>query len=152
MTTYSTIVFESNTRLICVRCFHKDQFVLPDFVQNALHTVRLKKGQRWRTHHIVPSGNNTLHVQITGKECHYSVWDNLAVFYEDATEVADHCRIVPDFEARANRDLITSTSNDLLQRKSVRDLIRRDDMIRSKPVARRSFAQASWDMTLEQLA
>ena len=34
--TYPTIVFESDARLVCIRRFNKDKFVLPHFSQDAL--------------------------------------------------------------------------------------------------------------------
>jgi len=66
------------------------------------------------TYHVIPSCYYRFHIEVTGKECHNSIGYNLAVFDEDATKVTNDGWVVPDFEPRADCDLVTSTSDDLL--------------------------------------
>lgn len=63
--------------------------------------------------HIIPCGHYAFHIQVTGKESDDTVWDNFAVLNEYAAEVTYDGWIVPDFKARADRYLITSSGDDL---------------------------------------
>ena len=65
------------------------------------------------THHIVPRGDNALHIQIAWEERDDPIWYNLAIFNEDASEIADNGRVVPDFEPGADGDLVATAGNDL---------------------------------------
>jgi alpha-ketoglutarate-dependent taurine dioxygenase len=64
-------------------------------------------------HHIVPSSNYGLHVEIAWEEGNDSVWHNFAVFHENTAKVSNHGGIISNFKARADVDLITTTSYDL---------------------------------------
>lgn len=61
-------------------------------------------------HHIIPCGDNGLHIEITREKCHNSVWNDLAVLNENAPKVAHDGGVVSNFELRANGYLIASTS------------------------------------------
>lgn len=65
------------------------------------------------TCHVIPRCDDRLHVQIAWEEGHHAIWDNLAIFDEDASEVPYHGRIISDFKAGANGDLIAPACNDL---------------------------------------
>lgn len=60
-------------------------------------------------YHVVPRGNDGLHVQVTGEEGHDAVGHDLTVLDQDAPKVPDNARIVPDLEPAADRDLIRPT-------------------------------------------
>ena len=65
------------------------------------------------TNHVVPRGNNRFHVEVAGEERNDAVWDDLGVFDEDTAEIANHCRVIANFEPRADSDLVAAARNDL---------------------------------------
>ena len=81
--------------------------------------VSTRLGRVDRTNHIVPCGDNRFHVKITGEKGNNSVWNNLAILDQDTAKIADHCRVVSDFEAGADSDLIAAAGNDLCQLRQV---------------------------------
>jgi hypothetical protein len=66
-----------------------------------------------RTNHIIPCGNDRFHVKIAGKKCNDPVWNNLAILDQDTAKIANNRRVVSDFKAGADSDLITATSDNL---------------------------------------
>lgn len=137
---HASIVFQSYTSLVRIRSFHKDELVLPDFVENALEVDKEivdSEPIMIMAYHVVPSSNDGLHIQITRKEGDNSIWDDLAVFDKDAPEVANHCGVIADLEARAHSDLITSSCYDLDRTTLRAGRIRRRVNL---PVARRHYA------------
>lgn len=69
-----------------------------------------------RTHHVVPRGDDGLHVQVAREERDDAVRHDLAVLDEDAPEVAHDRGVVPHLEPRADRDLVAPARDDLRQR------------------------------------
>lgn len=64
-------------------------------------------------HHVVPSCDDRLHVEITRKERDDAVRDNLAILNKNASKIPNYCWVVSYFKARAYCDLI-ATSRDYL--------------------------------------
>lgn len=62
-----------------------------------------------RPHHIVPCGDNGLHIKITWEERHNAVWNDFAVFDQNTPEIPHDGRVVSDFKLRANSHLIAPT-------------------------------------------
>lgn len=51
--THPAVILERNARLVCVRRFHKDELVLPDFVEDALlRRIRVANGADHAKHTI----------------------------------------------------------------------------------------------------
>ena len=69
--------------------------------------------QARQTNHIIPSCHDALHIKIAWEERDDPIWYNLAIFNEDASEIADNGRVVPDFEPGADRHLVTTSRDDL---------------------------------------
>jgi hypothetical protein len=67
------------------------------------------------TYHVVPGRHNGLHVKVAREERHDPVRYNFAVLDKNTPEVPNDSRIVPDFEPRANSNLITPASDYLPQ-------------------------------------
>ena len=65
------------------------------------------------TYHIVPRRDDGFHVEIAREEGDDAVWDDLAVFGQDATKVAYHRRVVAYFEPRADGHLVTPSGDHL---------------------------------------
>ena len=76
----------------------------------------MQRGYRsrdWSTYHIIPRSHYTLHIQITWEESDDAIWDDLAVFDEDATKVTYNRWIVPDFEPGADGHLVAPSCDNL---------------------------------------
>lgn len=72
------------------------------------------------THHVIPGCYYRLHVEITWKEGNYAIGDNLAIFHKDTSKIPNNCWIIPNFEPRADSNLITATSDDLFKQNGTR--------------------------------
>jgi len=113
---YPSIVFQRDARLIGIGSLDKYELVFPYFIENTLETFVLTIVPILivtKTHHIVPCSNDGFHVQVTREEGHDAIRDNLAVFNEDASKISNNRRIIPDFKAWTDGNLVTATSNDL---------------------------------------
>ena len=58
------------------------------------------------TYHIIPHGNDTLHINITRKEGNESVRNDFCEFDEDISVISDDRLIIADFKFGAHSDLI----------------------------------------------
>jgi hypothetical protein len=63
--------------------------------------------------HVVPRCYNRLHVEITRKKCNHTIRDDFAIFNQDAPEVPDDRRVIPNLKLRAYRHLIAASRNHL---------------------------------------
>lgn len=112
-----SIVLQRDACLIRIRSFNKYELMFPYFIEYALETSVFRVTSMTiaiRTHHVIPSGNNGFHVQVTRKKGNNAIRDNLTIFNEDAAKIPNDCRIIPDFKSRTDGNLVTATSNDLI--------------------------------------
>ena len=79
-------------------------------------------GRDGTAYHVIPRRDDALHVQIAGEESHDAVRHDLAVFDEDAAEIAHDGRVVSDLEPGADRDLVATTGDDLSDRIGVTEI------------------------------
>ena len=128
--------------------------MLPYLVEDALRRGRRRLVREaaeggdhaGRAHHVVPRRDDGFHVEIAREEGDDAVWDNLAVFDQDATKVAYHRRVVAYFEPRADGHLVATAGNDLSYqgiRMSGHEVLWRDmhgPQGCGSPVARTNFA------------
>lgn len=70
--------------------------------------------ERRTMHHVVPSGDDALHVQITWEEGNDAIRNSLRVLDEDRAKVSDDGRVVSNLEPGRDGDLIRTSGNDLL--------------------------------------
>jgi hypothetical protein len=70
------------------------------------------------THHVIPSGDNGLHVEVTGEERDDAIGHDLAVLDKDRAKVAHNGRVVAYLEPRADSYLVAAASYYLFQRLS----------------------------------
>lgn len=68
------------------------------------------------THHLVPRGDDALHVEVRGEEGDHAIRYCLAEFDEERAKVADDSRVVANLEAGRDLDLVGSASDDLCNR------------------------------------
>jgi hypothetical protein len=91
--------------------FFQTSFNIPFSRSADIRDIRAKN----MTNHVVPCRDNRLHIKVAGEESDNPVWNDLTVIDQDASEVANYSRIVPNFKARTNCYLVTPTSNNLIQ-------------------------------------
>lgn len=115
--TYPTVVFQGNACLVGIRRLNEDKLVFPHLVQDSLRQNPLADGTRLQeavgSRHVVPRRHDRLHVQIAGEEGNDAIRNNLAVLNEDAPEIPHHGRVIPNFKAGANGNLIAPSRYDL---------------------------------------
>ena len=87
------------------------------------------------TYHVIPSGDDAFHIQVTWEERDNTVGHDFAVLDQNTTEVTYNGGVVPDFDPRAYGDLVTPSGNDLyLRHRTVREGVQKRD----SPMARRN--------------
>lgn len=112
---YSTIIFQRYAGFIGIGRFHEYKLIFPNFVENALRGISADKLiPICLAYHVIPCGDDGFHIQVTRKECHNAVGDDLAILDQDTAKVSDHGRVISDFETRADRDLVASSRDDLV--------------------------------------
>ena len=67
-------------------------------------------------YHIIPGGDDALHIKIAGKERDNAVRYDFAILNEDASKVTYNGWVVPDFETGAYCHLVTAPCNNLKTR------------------------------------
>ena len=77
--------------------FDEDEFVFPDFVEDA---------------HALPHADDGFHVQVGGEEDDDAVGSYLGKFHQERPVVSDDARFVPDLETRGDGGLVTTACDD----------------------------------------
>jgi hypothetical protein len=64
-------------------------------------------------YHIIPCCNDGFHVEVAREKCNHPIRHNFAIFDQDTSEIPYNGWVISDFEARADRNLITASGYDL---------------------------------------
>ena len=91
--------------------------MLPHFVQDTLwdSAISFTFGITVAdTYHVVPCRNNGLHIEIAREECDDAIGHNLTVLHQNASKIPNNGGVVSYLEARADGNLITAPSYDLI--------------------------------------
>lgn len=89
--------FERERGFLRVRRFHEDEFVFPDFVEDA---------------HALPGADDGFHVEVGGEEDDEAVGGDFGELGEEAAVVADHARFVADLERGRDGALVGASGDD----------------------------------------
>ena len=121
-----SVGFEGEGGFLRVGGFDEDEFVFPDFVEDALlrceyvnkilRNSKESERKKYRsTHHALPHTNDALHVKITRKEYHHPIRRNLRKLNQQITIIPHDTRIIPNLKSTTNMDLITPPRHDQWQ-------------------------------------
>lgn len=89
--------FEREGCFLRIRRFDEDEFVLPDFVDDA---------------HALPHADDGFHVEVRRKEDDEAVGGDFGEFRQQGAVVADDARFVADLEARGHGGLVGPARDD----------------------------------------
>lgn len=83
------------------------------------NTALSRRGGKVGAHHLVPSTDDTLHVEVGGEERDDTIRDRLAELDEDGAKVAHDGGVVSNFESGRDLNLVGSSRDDLRITRSV---------------------------------
>lgn len=89
-------------------------------IVSTIHQPRSPKHSE-PTHHIIPSRDDRLHIQIRREESDQSVGNGFAHIDQDTSEVPHDGGVVSHFESGTDGDLVTASCDDLQRSRSAFD-------------------------------
>lgn len=95
--------FEGQGGFLAVGRFDEDEFVFPDFVEDA---------------HALPHADDRFHVEVGGEEDDDAVGGYFREFHQQRSVVADDAMFIPDLEPRGDGGLVATTGDDHREERS----------------------------------